>query len=250
MTTLERIDRRVLGAIRFLDATTYTPLVRDLILSSPVATFLRNRRSLYVLSAVHTLESHGNAFPAPPASPPIGSVSVELAVRDPQEMYLPRRCRLHLPRNPDPAAAGQPGSFFHAIDIPLYPAPTAKTSHNWVSLYASVMQAGTGNPLVGALLRVIRRHDSQILARGLTDTRGEALVAVSGIPVTTWDEGTATVLTSEVPVTVEAIVDPHAGPVADPDDIETRRDTLPLNAIDVTVAARRRLAIQIPVTVP
>ena len=55
MTTLERITRRILGAVRFIDATTHTPITEALILSSPSVTFIRNRRSVYVIEEVSNL---------------------------------------------------------------------------------------------------------------------------------------------------------------------------------------------------
>lgn len=250
MTTLERIDRRILGTVRVLDATTVTPITRRLVLSSPILVFGRNRRAFYTVEKASGLESHDHAFLAPPASPPVGSIRADVTIHDPLGMYVPRRHTLHLPRNADPASADQPDSVFRPVDVVLYPAPTAKTSHNWVSLYVSIRRDGGGTPIAGALLRVLRNSDSQLLARGMTDARGEALVAIAGIPVTTWEEGTTAVLTSELLVTLEAIVDPDAAPIADPDDIETRRTALPSQSVNITVAAGRRLAVQMTVAVP
>ena len=67
---------------------------------------------------------------------------------------------------------------------------------------ASVTAQATGQPLSGALLRVERTSDATYLAGGISDSRGEALVAIPGIPVTTWEEGSGPVLTNEVGATL------------------------------------------------
>jgi hypothetical protein len=80
----------------------------------------------------------------------------------------------------------------------------------------------THAPLAGALLRVLRSSDSVVLARGICDDRGEVLVVVPGIPVTTFNTGSGTPLSTQVDVSVEAMFDKDAGPVIDPEAVEAK----------------------------
>ena len=118
---------------------------------------------------------------------------------------------LALPRDPAPAHASQPGSLFLPVDVALYPAPAARVELGWAALRASVRRADGAKPgLYGALLRIERAADNALLALGLTDARGEALVAAAGIPVVMTGGGGGAVMTSEVEVRVTAFVDPAA----------------------------------------
>src|SRR5690606_11784559 len=114
-----------------------------------------------------------------------------------------------------------------------------------------------------ALLRV--RRDGDVIARGLTDGRGEALLAVVGVPMLTFGEDEEAVVVDEVTVTVEAVFDPAAGsrtsaaalaagaqppiPEVDPDVLDDD-DSLPETAQTLAVAARRRQSLTLAVDVP
>ena len=65
----ERIDRRVLGALRLVDRPTGTPLARPMQISSESARLVRNLHGLYVVTRADGLESHRHAFQAAPDSP-------------------------------------------------------------------------------------------------------------------------------------------------------------------------------------
>ena len=92
---------------------------------------------------------------------------------------------------------------------------------------ASVDARSTGAALPGALIRVVRSADSTPLGRGVSDERGEALVAIPGIPVTTWDSGSGSVLAAEIDVTLHVVYDQAVVGPPDPDDLEARQATLP-----------------------
>jgi hypothetical protein len=66
----------------------------------------------------------------------------------------------------------------------------------------------TDQGLAGALVRVLRASDTHLLGTGLSDGRGEALVAVArDIPAITWQEVAGQlVMTSQVAVSVQAFV--------------------------------------------
>ena len=209
------LDRRVLAALRFRDAVTGATVAGPLDVRAPGARWIRNRRGWWVLAQAPGLEAHTAAFRAPPAAPAVGSVPLAVRVADPAGRYLPRVAALALPRDPDPAKAAKPESLFQPVEIDLFPSPAASVSPNWAVLRVSA--SGADGPLAGALLRVVRKASpSTVLGRGMTDARGEALVAVAGIPVTTWEEGQGSVLATEVEARVDLFWQAGAGP-PDPD---------------------------------
>jgi hypothetical protein len=138
-------------------------------------------------------------------------------------------------------------SLFIPVDVQIFQGPAAPTAAGWAIVRASVTQATTANGLAGALLRVVRTSDGVRLGLGLTDARGEALVAVPGIPVTTWDSGSGPVLASEVDATIEAVVDPAATGIPDPDDLEARHTSLRSTSSAVKLASGRELVVSLAV---
>lgn len=213
--SVEMLDRRVLAALRFRDAVTGATVAGPLDVRAPGVRWIRNRRGWWVLAQAPGLEAHTRAFMAPPAAPAIGSAALVVRVADPAGRYLPRVAALALPRDPDPAKAAKPESLFQPLEVDLFPSPAAPVSPNWAVLRVSA--SGAGGPLAGALLRVVRKASpTTVLGRGMTDARGEALVAVAGIPVTTWEEGQGSVLATEVEARVDLFWQAGAGP-PDPD---------------------------------
>jgi hypothetical protein len=180
----------------------------------------------------------------------LGSASVEVTVRDPDGKYLARRTTLRLPLDPDSQHVNAPGSLFTPVDVALYPSPVASTAPGWAIVRASVAVSGSLAPLSGALIRVLRGSDGTRLALGLSDGRGEALVAIPGIPVTTWDAGAGAVLASEIDATVQAVADPVAPAVPDPDDLEARQGSLPSSSSTVKLASGRVVVATLDVALP
>ena len=159
----ERLERRVLGALRCVDATTLAPVNDPLFVSASGARLVRNRSGLYVIRSWTRLAAHEHPFDEPPTLPPVGSQSLLVEVRDPRGRYLARRVAVALPRDPSPAHADEAGSLFRAVDVPMYPSASAPVSANWVELRATVREAASGDALGGALLRVVA--GSRVLAR-------------------------------------------------------------------------------------
>ncbi len=181
---IERIEQRVLGALRLIDRVTQIPVTPILTLHSSNATVVRNRRGYYVVTDAAGLESHIEAFEQPPATPALGSVSCTFEINDPQQRYLPRLATLNLPRDPNPANVSNANSLFRPVAVAMYPASTAPLSHNWSTIRAAVTRGAERAPVRGALLQVIDAADDSVLASGISDERGEALVIVPGVPVT------------------------------------------------------------------
>lgn len=240
----DRSERRVLGAVRFLDATTALPVPSALRVEAEGVQVKRNRRGLYVIWSAPGLDAHTTVFAEPPSSPAIGSVAVELKVIDPSGQFLPRRCTVRLPLDPDPKKSDEPRSLFGFQDFELFPSTAARLAPGWAVIRATVKEQGTNNRLPWSLIRVRRGSDSKQLARAQSDARGEALVAVAGIPVTTWENGAGPVLSSEVEVVVEVLFDPALGRVSDvgvdpnrsfipdPDEMERRAGAMKSNTFN------------------
>lgn len=243
MTLIERVEQRVLGAVRLVDAATGRWIDDPMSVSSPGVRFIRNAHSAYVLAEAPGFANYSAAFSAPPA---VSSAPLVITIADPSGSYLARRTSLSVPRDPDPTHADQPGSLFRALEIPMYPSPIGPIAVGAAVLRASVKSAG--QPLGGALVRVVRKSDSQLLARGLSDGRGEALVPVPGIPVMTWDSSGGAVMARETDVTITAVYDPAATPPPDPDDLEARSASLKTASIDGKLASRRELAVALNVS--
>jgi len=259
---LERLEWRVLGALRAVDGTTGIALRGRLEASAAGARIARNRSGLYVIHEWSRLATHAAAFAAPPALPAPGSEQLAITLRDPAGRYLPRLATLALPR--DPQAAGV-DSLFAAVDIPLYPSAAAGLGTNWTAVRVSVTDNADGAALGGALLRVVA--GAAVLARGMSDWRGEALVPVVGVPVTTWSEDEDAVVVTTIAAIVEVYFDPALGtrtpivdvragrqpvvtPLVDPADLETRRAALATTQQNVSLAARGALNLNLGLDLP
>jgi hypothetical protein len=259
---LERVETRVLGAVRCIDAVTRMQIDTPLQLQLTGGTLKRNRSGLYVVVRADALAAHEAAFALPPAAPALGSVRLPLSVQDALGRYLPRRTTLALPRDP---VAGQPDDLFTPVELALYPSAAAPTGANWSLLRASLHAQPSGDALGGALLLV--RAEGRVLARGLTDWRGEALVPVPGVPVTTWSDDPDAVVVSELAAELQWVFDPDAGlrtplaavqaghapaalPLVDPDLLESRAATLPGATQAVALAAGRSQSLSLVLAMP
>jgi hypothetical protein len=221
----ERIEHRYLGAIRFLDRTTGAIVSSPMELYAAGVSLFRNRSSLHLISAAPRFDNYVNAFNDPP-EPEDAPIRIPIRCADPAGRYLPRIFTLALPRNPDPAHRAEDDSLFRPVEVRLYPSPNGRIGANWSIIRASVSRQGGGVPIAGALLQVVRESDGALLGSGFSDERGEALVAVAGVPVTDFaagdpgGEATGPVVVSEVQVRVEISHDPAAGWPADCEAVE------------------------------
>ncbi len=229
------------------------------------ASIQRNRSGLYVIVTADALADFAAAFDAQPATPALGSVTLTASISDPSGRYLPRLASLVLPRDPSPANAALDTSLFKPIEIEMHPASAAPVGINWSVLRVSVSAATGGDALGGALLRVL--NGSTVLARGMTDWRGEALVPVPGVPVTTWSDDPNAVVVTEITAQLEVVFDPAVGtrtsaadvsagrvpavlPLVDPDALEKNNATLPNATQSVQLAAGRSQTISFPLALP
>ena len=266
MVELERVEARVLGALAVVDATTGARVVDGLdVQPAAGARLQRNRSGLWVIVHVDALAAHESVFDSPPTAPPIGKVALNVRIDDTQGRYLPRLASVALPRDPAPSDDPPAGSLFVPVALALYPSPAARSGANWATLRVTATEAGSGDALGGALLSVSVGAD--VVARGLTDWRGEALVAVPGVPVTTWSDDPAVVVVNEVPASIELLHDPAAGtrtpaaqvragkppaalPCVDPDAVLARRAALHPVTQAVSLAAGRSQPLSLTLALP
>ncbi|MDB5274929.1 MAG: hypothetical protein JWO58_3296 [Chitinophagaceae bacterium] len=265
---LDRQEHRIVAAMRCVDATTRVAVDVPLQVDVANARIQRNRSGLYVIVAADALANFADSFNEQPATA-LGSVTLTATIRDISGRYLPRVASLSLPRDPSPANAGLDSSLFKPIEIEMHPASAAPLGANWSVLRVSVSAAtggdADGDLLGGALLRVL--NGSTVLARGMTDWRGEALVPVPGVPVTTWSDDPHAVVVTEITAQLEVVFDPATGtrtsaadgragrapavlPLVDPSVLESNNATLPHATQSVQLAAGRSQTISFPLALP
>ena len=243
---IARLERRVLGAVRFVDGVTGQPVTERLVVEAEGVRWIRNRRGLWAIAMAPGLETHTESFTAPPAVPLLQSVVVVIEVRDPVGRYLARRASITLPRDADPLNASSPDSLFVPVDVVLFRSPSAPIWPGWAVVRATLAGAQPGSVRAGALIRVLRQSDDVVLARALSDARGEALVAVHGIPSATFAPGPGPVLATDVAATLQVIHDETVTAAPDPDDLEVRSAQLEVARVAVTLASGRHETLAIP----
>lgn len=219
---IERLDRRVLGAVRLIDAVTGRPIARPLTVAADGSRFLRNRESLYVIREATGLAAHLTEFDHPPSVPAPGTAPIErLRIEDPLGQYLPRLARIRLPRAPIPAAGEPP--LFEPEDVTMLVAPSASPRLDWSGWRAHVQRSDDGSPVRGALVVLdwVNANGTAFRARGLSDERGEALVPVAGLPASRpgVEPGDGPV-TDETPVTLSVFARADQPWPVDPDQLE------------------------------
>lgn len=182
----ELLERRVLGAIRWRDAVSDNVINLPLEVSSGTATFTRNLSGLFVITAANGLEKYTATFDlnslAAPDAKPDESIAVTGVVRDPSGRYLPRSFTVKLPRPATKTVAQSVAPLLTPLDISLLPAPQAQMRIGCASVRVTVRTAA-GSALPNMLVQILASGDNRILGRGMSDPRGEALVAIPRLPL-------------------------------------------------------------------
>jgi hypothetical protein len=216
LRVIERLDRRVLGAFDLVDSATRLPItapmkvmaqsatviqvhadgtftsVKDVPLGSDAVKLGQNRVGRWVVLRAPHLDAYAATFENPGLPPelidPLHALQLRLnlAVTNAGPNHLPRLFHLDVPADPDPGAAR---NIFQVPQIELLRSPLAGAQAGWATLRVSVVQATTGMPLPGVLIRVFRRPrapNSPPLGTGMTEwrrafPRGEALVSIPGL---------------------------------------------------------------------
>lgn len=182
---VEDVERRVWCALRPIDAVTRIAIDSPLRVNGRDQTWRPNRSGLAVLHALaepaaqrDEFVQYEDSFAAPTA---VTAVTIRATIEDPAGRYLARTVGIVLPRA-DFAAAGVLPPLFEPIEVPMYPAPAAPLAAPWAVLRVHVERGG--QPAAGCAITVHEVGDeTTVLGRGQSDARGEAVVAVSGVPV-------------------------------------------------------------------
>jgi hypothetical protein len=236
----ETVDRRILGAFVGIDAITGSSVVPAIpVVPDPEWIVAANHSGIYVIFDGPGLDSQTDQFlpsgtwPAP--------ISFEVTLQDPNLRYLPRRATVQAPLAV-PVSPTTPSGVFVPQPVSLYPSPAAAVGPNWAVIRASVTLSGTtpAQGLPWAYLQVVQTSNNAVLATGVTDSNGEALLAVIGLTVQPNTSGSGPVTTSVTPATVTAYFDPTSlnqpsGWISDPDDIASNLSNPALKSSSQTV---------------
>lgn len=231
---LEWRTRRILGAVRFEDRTTRRPVTSRLRVRLLGVDFWWNRFGDLILCRAQGLASHVEAFRNLPDLPAVASLSFNGSVEDSTGTYLARSFSLRLPRDPDPSHHDRFDSLFQPERIALFPSPTATSAHPlWSQVRLSLARAveGGSEPLSGALVRITDTTGSTVLGSGLTDSRGEGVAFIPGVPLARSAQGgdgdeDEPVLVYELSARLQVVWKPLNGALPDPDLLEAEHETL------------------------
>ncbi len=206
LRVVEHVDRRMLGAFQFVDVVTRLPVVvaakvevrRAALVNGPADTGVplhesgvqirQTRSAFHAILRAPFFDVYAASFLEPQNPPEMldRRLRLILAVTNAGPHYLPREFQFDLPRALDRTDAE---SVFRPRTVDLFRAPGAPVLGGWSVLRVRVTQVNTGVPLPGVLVRIFRspRGTSDLpIGQGLSDwrggLRGEALVAVAGIP--------------------------------------------------------------------
>ncbi len=267
-------DRRIVAALRFVDATTGSSIRQSLRLQAPnsrsLSRFVRNLSGHYVLMEAPGFEDYSETFNLNELAISPANQNLTIDVSDPSGQYLPRQFSLSLPRNAaiDLASVTAETSLFQPVRIALYPSSNAQVNPGWAVLRATVVNAITNQRLPWALV-IATTNGTTTLSQA--DWRGEALIAVPGIPITTWatDAGEGTgpppVTATEVEATLDVVFDPTLTTIPesadfsqlidpnpnfrpDPDRLNSRRSGLQIGSRALRLASGRDLSYRLAVT--
>lgn len=207
------IERRALGAIAFVDGASGVRVADRLRVAGDGVHLTPNPSGLWVIRAARGLESHASSFRAPPAEPPVESLSFSLTVEDPAGRYLPRSLTVRLPRSP--ARAGEPGAALTPIVAPLLPAAAALIRAGAAVLRVRVATAA-GAPVSGALVRLTPEPPGLAPVLALSDGDGEAIAILRDAPPFLPSIEAEAGIAPDFAAAVEVIVDREAARVDAP----------------------------------
>jgi hypothetical protein len=231
----EPVDRRVLGAIRCVDAITGNSIMNALSVTSSQLLLRANRRAIYVIFDAPKLDPQTTQFDV--SSPWPNASTFEVSIQDPNRQYLPRRANVQAPQKlPPPIDPSQPfdpakvlsdpAVVFNPQPVSLFPSPAAPVSPNWAVLHVSVVRNGSTPPkgLPWTVVQVARSDNKTVLATTVGDARGEAILAIPGLGPEVSGSDTGAVTQATVAVTVTAWFDPSVSSqlstwIPNPDDM-------------------------------
>lgn len=204
---IELVDRRIFGAIEFIDDLSETRVLSPLHIDAPGVQVMRNRSGFYVLREVDGQDAYTRAFDNPPARPPRSELAV--SVQDPTQRYLPQRIGLALPRwLPDGAEAlDDADNALKPVTVRLAPAAGMPLQSAWAVLRLKVAITGSATGLANVLVEAQPALPGFALRRSFTDRHGEALVVIVSAPPFLPLAGPPAGLTREFAVALTLVLD-------------------------------------------
>jgi hypothetical protein len=241
--TLESVDRRVLGGFVFVDSITSTSITSPLNVTSEKLQIKGNRSGIYAIFNGPGFALLTDQFIPIGTWPPLHDF--DITVTDPGGQYLARRAQVQAPRKLVGAFAPQ--------KITLYPSPRFIVELNWAVVRASVSSAA-GDQLPWSVVQVILKSDSTLLATGVADERGEALLAVAGRGFQVSDKTTDPVTETTEAVTVQAwfdlgVLNQPKNWTPNPDDILGNLANPALKTAKSDGALSPRQSLVVPITI-
>jgi len=200
----EAVDRRVLGGFKLVDSITGRTVTGGITVTGAGLRIRANRSGIWAVLDAPGLSAAANDFAGTAAQLPVQNFTIK--VSDPAKYYLPRQATLSLPA---PVAPVGTAGIFTPQKVTLFAGPGAGAGINWARLHLSVAKAGTA-PAQGlgyALIQVTATANNAVLAMGMTDLRGEAMLAIPGLGVTANPEGGGSVTTNTTAVSITAFFD-------------------------------------------
>ena len=222
----------MIAGIRFVDATTGGVVRQPLQLQATSSQFVQNQSGIYVLLSapgfeeyIHTFKDSSNNSSSLSSVEP-AAFNLTITVQDLSGQYLPRQFSLSLPRdaNSAPNASTHEDSLFTPAEVVLYPSAIASTNPNWTVLKATVLN-NANRRLPWALIRTTVNAETTL---SQADWRGEALIAISGLPIVTAStDESADPSTREFSAELEVVFDPALNTLAENADFLTTVDPNP-----------------------
>lgn len=185
---LKPLHRRVFGRFAFVDTITGNRISSPLSVISPQLQLMANDSGLFAIFSGPSFGQFTKQWPT--------AQMFEIAVRDPNHRYLPRRAQIR--------AAGLV-EVFTLQQVPLYRSPKSPVEPDWAVVRASIRSDWA--PLAWAVVQVLS-SDQSVLATGVSDARGEALLAVRNLGTDVSDHMTGVVKNATTDVTIQAWFDP------------------------------------------
>jgi hypothetical protein len=178
MLAPDLLDRRGLALLAFIDSWG-RPVDGPVQVLGDGVQVVAKGGGRYALTAAKGFEAYAASFESAPAH---ATKAVQLDCTPANRAYLPRRFKLQLPRDADPAHMNQAGSLFQPAQIEFLPAAPAQSTGSAVLLRVSVKRSGDGRAVEHALVRA-QTDNGLFAARALTDARGEATLLFPVLPL-------------------------------------------------------------------
>ena len=216
MLSPDLLDRRALAWLRLVDVAGRPVLQRVLVHGDGIASIRKRDGSIAIIGA-SGFEDYCSSFLVP-SSPVPAAKHFPIDIDPVGSELSPRRFDLPLPRDPDPAKAGDPSSLFRAIEIEMLPGRGTRLTGSACVLRVTVRRKSDSMLVQNALVRA-QSEDHQFEARGLTDSKGEATLVFPSLPLSF--AGAGANVSASIPARAVVSVDPAS--VQFNDEVSTPR---------------------------